>query len=429
MAIVNLKQRTEAWKIWRNTGITASMIPVILGISPYQTRYQLWAELCGYKTPDDLSNNWHVNRGIEQEPEALTAVEKLFDVPFVPVCVEYDHNSLFKASLDGLAIIGNEGVEIKCPCRSVYQNIREQKANSIQYQLYFAQIQWQIMCANLEQNRLFVYLRGFQPIQALIKPDLAFIEHAKKEALAFWQLVETRTPPERTAEDTVTYEPTSTFNAVEWKEKVAEYRKVESQINRIKEVLQPIENKLNQLKGELADFIPEQDRLIYRDGCKVQKIERIGNINIKKLSEYLITQGIKINLDDFRGKTKTSHLVSLDKLGQPLDEPNESIEIHEEPAQIASEQPNDTTETDTLPVNENVVDEPLQPQSYAFEPEQTDNTLPQQKTVSVEQVEPEVIAKPNAYNFDNMEDEADQEERRDSRYTAYASKAAAQSFF
>nr|WP_305831162.1 YqaJ viral recombinase family protein [Photobacterium leiognathi] len=70
MAIVDLVQRTEAWFDWRKEGITASMIPVIMGLSAYQTPYQLWAEFVGLKEPDDLSGNYHVQRGVEQEPES-----------------------------------------------------------------------------------------------------------------------------------------------------------------------------------------------------------------------------------------------------------------------------------------------------------------------------------------------------------------------
>jgi predicted phage-related endonuclease len=41
MAIIDLVQRTTEWFAWRKEGITASMIPVIMGLSPYQTPYGL----------------------------------------------------------------------------------------------------------------------------------------------------------------------------------------------------------------------------------------------------------------------------------------------------------------------------------------------------------------------------------------------------
>ena len=44
MHIINLDQRTDAWKAWRNQGITATDSTVILGASPYKTPWRLWAE-------------------------------------------------------------------------------------------------------------------------------------------------------------------------------------------------------------------------------------------------------------------------------------------------------------------------------------------------------------------------------------------------
>lgn len=102
MAIIDLVQRSEAWFEWRKGGITASMIPVIMDMSPYQTPYELWAELVGLKEPADLTNNIHVQRGVAQEPEARDAVEEQYGKPYLPVCVEADHETLFRASLDGL---------------------------------------------------------------------------------------------------------------------------------------------------------------------------------------------------------------------------------------------------------------------------------------------------------------------------------------
>ena len=47
MKVVDLNQRSEEWLQWRSKGVTASDIPIILGLSPYKTRWQLWAEKVG----------------------------------------------------------------------------------------------------------------------------------------------------------------------------------------------------------------------------------------------------------------------------------------------------------------------------------------------------------------------------------------------
>lgn len=44
MKIINLPQRDKDWHDWRRKGITASDAAVLLGRSPYKTKWRLWAE-------------------------------------------------------------------------------------------------------------------------------------------------------------------------------------------------------------------------------------------------------------------------------------------------------------------------------------------------------------------------------------------------
>ena len=62
MQFVELDQRTDAWFEWRKNGITASESPVIVGLSPYQTPWRLWAEKTGFMERPDLSKNPNVDR-------------------------------------------------------------------------------------------------------------------------------------------------------------------------------------------------------------------------------------------------------------------------------------------------------------------------------------------------------------------------------
>ncbi len=42
---IKAEQRSEEWLKLRREGLGASDIPAVLGISPYKTPYQLWAEI------------------------------------------------------------------------------------------------------------------------------------------------------------------------------------------------------------------------------------------------------------------------------------------------------------------------------------------------------------------------------------------------
>lgn len=53
----------EQWLANRKNSIGASEVACVLGQDPYRSRYQLWAEKCGFAEPDDLSNNDAVKWG------------------------------------------------------------------------------------------------------------------------------------------------------------------------------------------------------------------------------------------------------------------------------------------------------------------------------------------------------------------------------
>lgn len=298
MAIVDLVQRTEAWFDWRKEGITASMIPVIMGLSAYQTPYQLWAEFVGLKEPDDLSGNYHVQRGVEQEPEAREAVENEYGRPYLPVCVEADHNPLFKASLDGLYQLGDdrEVLEIKCPCEKIYNEILELKGSAPTFQMYAAQVQWQLNCSGATRGRLYFYLRGKRPISTGIQLNEAFIEKAEKMALQFWQLVKTKTPPPLDPErDTVVYELEQAPS--DWASSVETYKAKAALVSEKETELKAMKAEMKELEKYFTSQVPDDVQTFDKDGIRATRVERKGTVDYKKvLSE--VEQQLNIVIDD-----------------------------------------------------------------------------------------------------------------------------------
>ena len=287
MPILDIVQRSEKWFAWRKTGITASMIPVILELSPYQTPYQLWAELCGFKEPDDLSNNYHVQRGVAQEPEAREAVENEYGKPYMPVCVMADHNERFLASLDGLYSLkgqDKEVLEIKCPCEKIYLEILEQKSMAPTFQMYAAQTQWQMNCADANVARLYFYLRGKRPISTMIRRNDNFIKQAEQKALWFWNLVQTKTPPPMIpGRDNVVYDtplsrvdPTWIARVEQLKEKRALLKELETKVSAVKTDAKEIEHYF-------TSQIPEGAKSLDRDGVRATKVQRDVNIDYEAI--------------------------------------------------------------------------------------------------------------------------------------------------
>ena len=109
--IVRLVQGSAEWHEHRRTHRNASETPIVLGVSPWQTPYQLWQHKLGRMEPEVTPAMLH---GTQLEPAARAAYERqtgLVMQPLVLVDGEYS------ASLDGLTLAGDRILEIKCPVK------------------------------------------------------------------------------------------------------------------------------------------------------------------------------------------------------------------------------------------------------------------------------------------------------------------------
>lgn len=88
MKLVNQNQGSASWLQWRNAGVTASDMPIIMGLSPYKTVFQLWLEKTGRANPPDLSGNPHVQRGHALEDVARQVAEDHLGEIILPACGE-----------------------------------------------------------------------------------------------------------------------------------------------------------------------------------------------------------------------------------------------------------------------------------------------------------------------------------------------------
>lgn len=356
MAIVDLVQRSEAWHEWRKQGITASMIPVIMGLSSYQTPYQLWAELVGLKEPDDLSNNFHVQRGVEQEPEARDAVENEYGRPYMPVCVEADHEPLFKASLDGLYKSGNDSevLEIKCPCEKIYNEILEQKAKAPTFKMYASQVQWQLNCSGATQGRLYFYLRGKRPISTAIRRNDAFIAQAEEKARQFWNLVQTKTPPEMIeGRDKVVYDTPVSSADNSWEARVNQYKEKQQRLSEIESKAKAIKADLKQLESYFTEQIPDGLSTFDKDGIRATKVERQGNVDYNKVLADIerhfngvIPQEL---IEDNRKEGTSYYRITVTNSEPDQAEPSETPSVQSEPEPVSTNVQTQPEETKSEP--------------------------------------------------------------------------------
>lgn len=150
MKIISLEQGSQEWLDFRRKCITATDASVILGCNPYKNINELIAEKVNGLT---THVNERMQRGKDLEPLALRAFGDITDGIYFPAVVVHDDYTWCMASLDGLEIDGGSIVEIKCPGKSTHTMAKKGKIHDY----YYAQIQHQLACTELEFSYYFSY--------------------------------------------------------------------------------------------------------------------------------------------------------------------------------------------------------------------------------------------------------------------------------
>lgn len=191
---VEIKQNTKDWQIWRGKGLGASDAPIIMGDSPWTTRFQLWGQKTGLiERPAPNSFQLQaMQRGHDLEPEARKRYEESVGLDFPPTSFEHDKYPFLRASLDGYNERGKMNLEIKCPGRIDHQTAAVNKQIPSKY---FAQIQMQMLVSGAEACDYVSWDGKYSFVVIMVVEDREYQKKLLKELLAFWKLVETKTPP------------------------------------------------------------------------------------------------------------------------------------------------------------------------------------------------------------------------------------------
>jgi putative phage-type endonuclease len=128
-AILKLVQGTFEWHAHRAQSRNASETPAVLGVSPWQTPYQLWLLKTGRAEQKVTAP---MIRGTELEPAARAAYEiKTGNLMEPLVLADGDYS----ASLDGITLVGDLILEIKCPYKGqtskLWQTVEAGRCRSI----------------------------------------------------------------------------------------------------------------------------------------------------------------------------------------------------------------------------------------------------------------------------------------------------------
>src|SRR5712691_11284499 len=261
-----MRQRTEEWQRWRESGIGASLAPGVMGANPWfpRTPYEVFLLLT--KRVGSPEQTDVMRRGLELEEPARQAFEAQTGVIVEPRTLEHPKYPFLRASLDGITLDGTAIVEVKAPGRATFETIgtaREVPPH------YYWQIQQQLAVSRAARCYLWVYSPGEEGILLPVLPNREDIARLVARAEALWTCVQTDTPPPLSDRDTVVRADP------QWLTRAEEYRKTEA-------VVAEWTTKLEAARSALIDLMRGAAR-VAGGGILVTRSARQGAVDYKAI--------------------------------------------------------------------------------------------------------------------------------------------------
>jgi len=277
---VPLQQRSAEWHAWRDQGITASEIPVVLGVSAYKTSYRLWQEKVGLMAPEDLSGNPYVQAGIDNEGRLRAHMESIDQTVIMPGCYAYDDDQRFRASLDGMS---TEDVvyELKWPGEKTWNDVAILGERCEAYTTYRLQVQAQLLCAGADRAKLVFGRDGEDGIEVRvfeISRNDSEIDEILARGRTFLDQVASRTPPPKDPAKDL-FEPD---DPQRWSAVARQLRHLEARIVAATGELESLRERRDELLAPLIDEMGAFAKFDF-EGVTVTRYTVDGSVNYKKI--------------------------------------------------------------------------------------------------------------------------------------------------
>lgn len=194
----------KAWHEWRKAGLGSSDAAVVLGISPWKTRYQLWLEKTSQEEAVNI-DNYAMARGRRLEPVARAFYEEYLNekIPCPPAYFVHPTMPHLRASLDGWCPETQTILEIKAPGSYDHEKARLGQVP----EKYLPQLQ-HLLLVNPEAKRVHYLSWKDENDYILLTVERDPLHQARLlfELDAFWVLVQKGIPPELSCRDMVAVE-------------------------------------------------------------------------------------------------------------------------------------------------------------------------------------------------------------------------------
>jgi putative phage-type endonuclease len=240
----------------RKAFIGGSDAPVILGVSPFKTPYQLWLEKTGQEEPEDISGKDHVHFGMVLED--IVAKEwaarhnaKVRRMNKRAVHPEYD---FILAQIDR-RIVG--GGILECKTTGAF-NADEWAEKPPTH--YWVQVQHQLMTTSIGNAEIAVLIGGQHYADFEIPADRKFQKDLLDLELDFWEKVKKGIPPEpidleEAKKVWAKYTPADVYGTEEDLKNLKELIAVRAQISELEKKEKELQYKLTESIKDIGDLL------------------------------------------------------------------------------------------------------------------------------------------------------------------------------
>lgn len=259
-------QNTSEWLEWRKGKIGASMVPIIMGESPYTTPLELWKRTLGFSK--DLQQHAGMRYGHEMESEVRGMANVKYNTHFEPLVIQHPNHAWAIASLDGISECGRFIIEIKC-CNEKDHKIAKKGKIPPKYN---PQVHWQILiakAANPEfESHYYVSFHKGEMVSFESTYDEKYAEKCFHECEHFHGLLESYTPPPHCERDYFKIED-------------EEFGKIAIQWMSAKNTLEEAKKQEKYFRDQLVDFTDDGNCEGF--GVRMTRVKRAGTIDTEKL--------------------------------------------------------------------------------------------------------------------------------------------------
>ena len=271
---VDVEVGSPEWHAERRRGITASEIPIILGIAPWGSPFNLyWAKRgLDVDEPDNDAMEW----GHELEDVILRRFARKHPEFHVTPGGLYRHggNPRWMATPDGIAydtenvVTMNDGVTRRAPSHVPVAVVQVKTAGSREEwgeegtdqipPYYLAQVRWEMHVMGVDTAFVPVLFNGRTYREYIVKQDDVDVALMVREAEAFWQRIQDGNPPDVDWRPATTLALKKLHPDVEDTEVelpadlIRQWQAADEQIREAKRAKDEAENRIRDLLGKAA---------------------------------------------------------------------------------------------------------------------------------------------------------------------------------